>query len=225
MEPHFFQKFVSGQSYSAVFVGLEPPGDVNFVGISRQLIGWQALHAPEFAWCGSVGPAALDVPTEHMIRRIGNVLMWKFELRGIFGCDFVIASDGTPWLIEVNPRYPASAELFELGCGFTLLRSHAAAFGVQWNNPDAEFDTYPESTLAKGVLFAPEDLTMPAMDSLQIATPYQSVNRIADVSPPGTLIKAGQPVCTFILDGADDDAATNRLAQAAREFLNSALPK
>jgi predicted ATP-grasp superfamily ATP-dependent carboligase len=223
-EPHVFQKFVAGQSYSAVFVGLEPPGDVNFVGITRQLVGWSELHAPEFAWCGSVGPSSLDVPTEHMIRRVGNILMWKFQLRGLFGCDFVVDADGTPWLIEVNPRYPASAELFELACGFTLLRSHAAAFGVNWSLPDAEFETYPESVLAKGVLFAPQDFTMPELDQHQIATPYVSVNRVADVSPAGTLIRKGQPVCTFLVDGIDDDEATQRLRDTAREFLASALP-
>ena len=223
-EPHVFQKFVSGISYSAVFVGLEPPGDVNFVGISRQLVGWNVLNAPEFGWCGSVGPGSLDVPTEHMIRRIGNVLMWKFQLRGLFGCDFIVDADGTPWLIEVNPRYPASAELFELGCGFTLMRSHAAAFGVEWNDPDAEFQTYPESVLAKGVLFAPRDFVMPGLDQLQIATPYDSVNRIADVSAPGTFIRKGQPVCTFLVDGIDDETATRRLGETAREFLLSGLP-
>ncbi|HVJ67977.1 MAG TPA: ATP-grasp domain-containing protein [Caulifigura sp.] len=224
-ERHVFQKFVSGQSYSAVFVGLEPPGDVNFVGISRQIVGWPLMNAGEFAWCGSVGPASLDVPTEHMIRRIGNILMWKFQLRGLFGCDFIVDSDGTPWLIEVNPRYPASAEIFELACGFTLLRSHAAAFGVEWNDSDAEFETYPESVLAKGVLFAPADFEMPALDQLQIATPYESVNRIADVSAPGTLIRRGEPVCTLLVDGIDDETATHRLEEAAREFLLNALPE
>jgi predicted ATP-grasp superfamily ATP-dependent carboligase len=223
--PHIYQKFISGQAYSAVFVGIEPPGDVNFVGISRQLVGWDALNAPEFAWCGSVGPATLDVPTEHMIRRIGNVLMWKFQLRGLFGCDFIVDSNGTPWLIEVNPRYPASAEIFELACGFTLLRSHAAAFGASWNDPDAEFETHPESVIAKGVLYAPQDFEMPELDPLQIATPWQSMNRVADVSPPGTLIRKGEPVCTFLVDGVDDETATLRLKRAAQEFLSIAIPR
>jgi predicted ATP-grasp superfamily ATP-dependent carboligase len=222
---HIFQKFIPGQAYSAVFVGIEPPGDVNFVGISRQLVGWDALNAPEFAWCGSVGPAALDVPTEHMIRRIGNVLMWKFQLRGLFGCDFIVDSEGSPWLVEVNPRYPASAEIFELACGFTLLRSHAAAFGASWNDPDAEFETHPESVIAKGVLYAPCDFEMPALDPLQIATPWQSMNRVADVSPPGTRIHAGDPVCTFLVDAVDDETATQRLKKAAQEFLSVAIPR
>jgi predicted ATP-grasp superfamily ATP-dependent carboligase len=222
---HIFQKFISGQAYSAVFVGIEPPGDVNFVGISRQLVGWDALNSPEFAWCGSVGPATLDVTTEHMIRRIGNVLMWKFQLRGLFGCDFIIDSDGNPWLIEVNPRYPASTEIFELACGFTLMRSHAAAFGASWNDPDAEFETHPESVIAKGILYAPCDFEMPELDPLQIATPWKSMNRVADVSPPGTMIHTGEPVCTFLVDGVDDETATQRLKRAAQEFLSIAIPR
>ncbi|MBX3443819.1 MAG: ATP-grasp domain-containing protein [Planctomyces sp.] len=217
-EPHYFQRLAEGEAYSAVFVGHEPPGDVNFVGITRQVIGWAPLHAPEFAWCGSVGPTALEVGSEHLMRRFGNILMWKFRLRGLFGCDFVVDSDGTPWLTEINPRYPASAEVFELACGFTLLRSHAAAFGSTWEGEGRRFRTSLDGLVGKGVLFAERDFEMPEVPVSSIARPEDSLGRIADVTAPGTLVRAGQPVCTFLVDGKTEQAVLDALAGAAAAF-------
>jgi predicted ATP-grasp superfamily ATP-dependent carboligase len=75
------------------------------------------------------------------------------------------------------------------------------------------------------VLSAPRDFVMPELDPLQIATPWRSLNRVADVSPAGTRIQKGSPVCTFLVDGIDDETATQRLKEAAREFLSRAIPQ
>lgn len=217
-EEHFFQKHVEGAPYSATFVGHEPPGDVNFVGICRQLIGWESLNAPPFAFSGSIGPAALSIPTEHLIRRTGNILMWKFHLRGLFGCDFIIDQAGTPWLTEVNPRYPASAEIYELACGFTLMRTHAGAFKSKWQEPDVAFETAASGLVGKGVLYASGRLTMPAVERDELSTPVQSLGRIADAPTAGSVIEAGQPICTLLVEGGSEAEVEQCLSDAAHAF-------
>jgi predicted ATP-grasp superfamily ATP-dependent carboligase len=217
-EPHYFQRRVEGECCSAVFVGRENPGDVEFVGISRQLVGWEAMHAPPFTWCGSIGPVMKSIPCEHKIRRIGNVLMWKFRLRGLFGVDFIIDQEETPWVTEVNPRYPASTEIFELACGFTLLRAHASAFGMRWETDAERFEIAGQGMVGKGVLFAERDFTMPEIESNRVAQPFKSLGRIADVSPPGTMIHKGQPVCSLLVEADSSETAMERLQAAASEF-------
>lgn len=217
-EPHYFQKRMAGESYSAIFVGRQHPGDVEFVGITRQLVGWEPMHAPPFAWCGSIGPAMMPLPCEHMIRRIGNVLMWKFGLRGLFGCDFIIDESGTPWLTEVNPRYPASTEVFELACGFTLLRTHAAAFGAEWSDDEPPFETATAPFVGKGVLYAAWDAVMPETDPEERASLEASLGRLADVSPAGTIIPAGKPVCSFLIQAESEDEALAEFRTAAEQF-------
>jgi predicted ATP-grasp superfamily ATP-dependent carboligase len=217
-EGHFFQKHVEGIPYSATFIGHEPPGDVNFVGICRQLIGCETLNAPPFAFSGSIGPSALSIETEHLIRRTGNILMWKFHLRGLFGCDFIIDEAGTPWLTEVNPRYPASAEIYELACGFTLMRTHAAAFQSRWHAGDHPFQTTTAGLVGKGVLYASRRLAMPAVHPDELATPAASLGRIADAPQAGTTIEAGQPICTLLVEGASEADVERRLSEASASF-------
>jgi predicted ATP-grasp superfamily ATP-dependent carboligase len=223
-EPHYFQRHVEGQTYSAIFVGRQNPGDVEFVGITRQLVGWDALHAPTYAWCGSVGPAMMSLPCEHLIRRIGNVLMWKFGLQGLFGCDFIIDDSGTPWLTEVNPRYPASAEVFELACGFTLLRTHLASFGVEVGGDAPEFETATAPFVGKGVLYASADVVMPETTPEERAEPHASLGRIADVTAAGTVIHSGRPVCSFLVQAETEADAVEELRSAAARFEERLRP-
>lgn len=64
-----------------------------------------------FAYRGSISvhpPPRIRASLE----QLGDLLARHFLLRGIIGVD-VGVHDGHCWLLEVNPRYPASAELFE----------------------------------------------------------------------------------------------------------------
>jgi hypothetical protein len=47
-------------------------------------------------------------------------------LRGLFGVDFLLR-DAVPWLAEINPRYPASTEIYELAWNVPLLHWHQVA--------------------------------------------------------------------------------------------------
>jgi predicted ATP-grasp superfamily ATP-dependent carboligase len=214
-EPHYFQRFAQGEAYSAVFVGYNHPSDVQFLGITRQLIGSPVLRSSGFRWCGCIGPAALPVETELVIRRVGNVVRWKFGLVGLFGCDFVVDAAGVPWLTEVNPRYPASLEVLEVSCGFPSIRAHAAAFGLTWDWADPPFQPRSDGLIAKGVLSAWRDIVFPEVEPTGLATPFELVGRVADVPRPGTRIPAGAPLCTFFVQAGSYAECLQMLHRAA----------
>jgi predicted ATP-grasp superfamily ATP-dependent carboligase len=205
-EPHYFQQRALGDSYSAVFVAPPDRSDVRFVGLTRQMVGHPLLNAAPFGWCGSAGPETLPVGIEHLVRRIGNYLSWKFNLCGLFGCDFVVDGDGMPRLTEVNPRYPASTEVLEHALHVALLRDHAAAFGGEL--PAARPPVTPAvDALGKFVLFSDRDFVAPApADWLQPAEwlhagLWNQTPLLADVPQAGTPIAAGQPICTVCTVG------------------------
>ncbi|MEX0703894.1 MAG: ATP-grasp domain-containing protein [Planctomycetales bacterium] len=126
-EPGYFQEFATGAPISAVYVaGRE---GTRFVGTSRQLVGIEALGASRFGYCGSIGPLELPPEIAETVRRIGEAVAGGCGLRGVFGCDFIL-DGGRPLLVEVNPRYPASLEVFERARGEALLAAHRAAFAV-----------------------------------------------------------------------------------------------
>jgi predicted ATP-grasp superfamily ATP-dependent carboligase len=205
-EPHYFQQRAAGDAFSAVFVAPPDRSDVRFVGLTRQVVGDPQLAAAPFGWCGSVGPETLAVGTEHLMRRIGNYLSWKFGLCGLFGCDFLVDAEGTPWMTEVNPRYPASAEVLEHVLHIALMRDHCAAFGAELPEPRAA-GAGPLHACGKFVLFSDRDFTAPAPeewlqpDEWLHADLWSHPPRLSDVPPAGTAIWRGAPICTLFTRG------------------------
>src|SRR5580700_5215505 len=118
-DPCYFQQRVRGEPHSALY--LATSAQTVLIGVSRQLIGETDLNAGPFAYCGSLGPIDLDESLERQIVRYGETIGSEFRLRGLFGIDFVVENDAVAWLTEVNPRYTASAEIFESALGIPLL--------------------------------------------------------------------------------------------------------
>jgi len=122
-EKNHFQQFLAGRSISAVGVGDGSHGSL--LGVTRQLVGGPG--APEFAYCGSVGPITLASAAHATVVRLIDHLAGAFDLRGLFGVDLILDDADRPWVIEVNPRWPASVEVLELAIGLPAMRIHVDA--------------------------------------------------------------------------------------------------
>lgn len=237
-EPHYFQERRNGAPYSAVF--LAGAAATRLLGITRQLVGLSAVHAPQFAWCGAIAPVALAEPILASVRQIGERLATRAGLRGLFGCDFLI-DRGQPWLTEVNPRYPASIELIEYAKSAPLLDWHRRACqGAP--GPDlataglpsecAERNPLPGRTtrprrrhvFGKLILYAAVETAAPELSRF-IHRPANWLRRGGDLSPPmpyladipaeGQTISRGHPVCTLF-------AAADREADCLRTLVRRA---
>lgn len=72
---------------------------------------------PQHRWLygGSVGPFDTDWPDREAARGLladlGQAVAEAFDLVGLFNIDLIRQSDGSLWLLEINPRYSASMEL------------------------------------------------------------------------------------------------------------------
>ena len=153
--------------------------------MTEQLIGVDWLNALPFRYAGNIGPAEISDAVRDNLHRIGSAIGHGCGLLGLFGVDFILA-DGRPWLVEVNPRYTASIEVFELATGRPFLSEHAAAFdGSIVVSPGA---VLPGRMVGKGILYASHDLVVPNLDALD-----KSI-RIADVPHAGEVIQKGWPV-------------------------------
>ncbi len=215
--PHYFQQRVTGRVYSALFLAELEAGDVRFVGLTRQLVGCPELHAGPFAWCGNIGPVFLPVEAEFLVRRWGNILKWKFGLTGLFGVDFMVDDAGVPWLLEVNPRLTGSVEVLELACGLSLLADHVAAFDVEAATSALEFAALPnvesDERFGRAILYAPHQLR----SHIPLPNPvdWEAVPAVADIPEFGSVIEAGQPVCSVYAWGVDEEDTLRNLFAAA----------
>ncbi len=235
----YFQERRAGVPISALFLAI--PERTLLLGVTGQLVGLAAVHAPSFAWCGTIAPATVSRETRASIVRIAERLAPWAGLRGLFGCDFLLDENG-PWLTEVNPRYPASTEMVEYQLGVPLLDWHRRACELFASSPfvapplvvppagglapepiPASHPNPPE-VLGKIILYAKSELTAPDLSRFIIRpsnwildrrTLNESLPYIADIPVPGTHITAGQPICTLFARARSEGECLAKLARRA----------
>lgn len=195
--PHreFFQEFIKGESQSALFVA--DGTNCRLLGVSRQLVGESWLHAARFSYCGSVGPLGLSETACRAWERIGTELTRWAGIRGLLGVDAIVR-DGLPWPVEINPRYSASLETWELATGQSALALHQEVFAT--GQLSAQCPMSIREIVGKAVLYAPTRIEMPEGgpwdESLTEPIKLWAVPRFADISGAGTVFEPGQPVMT-----------------------------
>lgn len=212
----YHQQFIEGVPYSSVYLG-DGFEEAQLLGSTRQLIGERWLNAGRFQYCGNIGPVEPPSEVRLLLRQIGKVLVEGCKLKGLFGVDWIL-SDGLPWLIEVNPRYPASLEILELVCGHHHLQEHAKTFGAEVPPLSANGESGP--IVGKGVYYARRDFPMPAMRSLpNIAMAHRaSFPAYADIPLSGEIMNAGWPVLTILTSAATVTQCLRKLENEADDF-------
>jgi hypothetical protein len=113
-------------------------GQARLLGVARQFHGLDgdnqgyaasAQRCLRFVYRGSI-TTSVNATDRASFEQLGQLLAVRFGLRGIIGVDAAL-HDGRCWVLEVNPRYPASAELFEdddnLPYPHAAMKSSAAA--------------------------------------------------------------------------------------------------
>ena len=210
IEGEIVQEFIEGELASACFIA--DGKKAILLGISRQFAGEKELGAPPFAWCGNVTIPGTGQINE-LIESACQVLTKTFGLVGLNGIDFIIR-DGIPWLIEVNPRPPASFELYQRALRVNAFQLHVDA--CRGNLPQT-LPAEPENTCyGKGILYASEDIRVGS-------TIGWSRQAIADVPHPGEEIPAGAPVCTLLAQGTSPEACWQKILVKADWLRNTYL--
>lgn len=208
------QEYIAGRPCGTPF--LANGREAFALGVAEQLVGEPALGAGGFRYCGSL----LMPPDPAILRQIDRILaaiVPAFGLVGLNGLDFILR-DGEVIPLEVNPRYPASAEVFDRAFGINAYAAHLDACGGRLPAWDP-WTARPVSWMAKGILFAHRPVVMPD-------TTGWIARGIRDVPHPGELIGRGQPICTLFAEGETHDACRAVLfekAEALREELTVAL--
>ena len=203
------QRFIEGELASACFVA--DGRQVRLLGLTRQYAGEPGLGAPTYAWCGNVAPWG-TLELERLILNAIATLTASFGLVGLNGIDFIV-QDGVPFLLEVNPRPPASFELFERLLGVNAFQLHVEA--CQKQLPVSLPSVSTSLAWGKGIIYAQEDLHMG--DTRSWAT-----NDISDIPHPGEQIPAGAPICTIFAKGKDAVGCWGAVLAKARRWPPSA---
>ncbi len=214
-ESCYWQRMVEGEAFSAVF--LSSAVELQPLMVSRQLIGLTEAAAPTpFAYCGSLGPWPVSSEMSAQLADIGRTLTDGLDYRGLLGIDFVW--DGQhAWVVEVNPRYTASTELWELAIGRSAVAAHLQACGA---DPVIHVPQSPPSAttgrlLGKLILFADRPVISPDLACCLAPRDPWSLPWIADIPAAGSPIAASWPICTVFASGRTADECLRELQRRA----------
>jgi len=212
----FFQQFISGPSYSAVYVG--DGSQATMIGLTQQLVGADWLGAKRFAYCGSIGPINVTLKRQLQLEALGDCLVDSFKLLGFFGVDLIIRDDEI-WPIEVNPRYTASVEVLELAMSLNAMSLHVASCRKQSISPTLPRAT-TTPTFGKAICYADADIEM-TEQTIDFARRLNNKTNwpvFADLPFPGTFVKKGSPIATAIACGSSDEEVLNELKSLWHSF-------
>ena len=201
----YFQKWLAGQPVSTLIeINPSEPQGYRYIGMAEELPRESLSDGPsEFSYRGSLIEHDSSTEAAHLVKQAVFQLMpvlFKHvpEMNGLIGMDWIM-SDDRAWLLEINPRYTATIELFEWTRGCSLL------------NP-ADHNPLPSvPVVAKRILYAQQELIAPDLTiSADCQDPWQIPAR-ADIPVPGSQILQGWPICTVYAAGTSRSAVLQQL--------------
>ena len=222
-----YQRSVHGDLVSGLFIA--DGHQASLLGISQQWAGRSELGCQEFSYCGSIAPYVVSQSQYHAVRVTGEFLTSEFGLRGIFGIDFVLDNDNL-WLLEINPRITASAEVCGRLIPLNIVEEHVRAMAdVEFNAgqiPPYPNPASPTDFHGKAIVFNRETHSVLISADLhrqlrkwteQGISPSQTVSSLVDLPMPDTPIGPGSPVLTIRVSAQKKSAVETRLLQLAEE--------
>ena len=229
-EGAYFQRFVGGTSAAAVY--LCSRSGSTLLGVTHQLVGDAVAGAKPWHYAGSVGPLRISDAVAAQLAKLGELLSERFKLAGLVGVDLVIAGDKA-WIIEINPRYSASAEVVERMIGVSVIGAHVKACAgeavelppsLRSGRGAAKSDEGAVNTHGKLILYAKRDAVVDeafhAWAMSQSSLDPQAC-RLADIPAVGETISAGHPILTAFASTAAanyDGEMKRRIAQVTMKL-------
>jgi predicted ATP-grasp superfamily ATP-dependent carboligase len=187
----YWQRHLPGAIYSVLFVACA--GQVQVIGFNRQ---WPtALDSQrEFVFAGVINHADIAKTHRQQIEDWLVVLLKIYPLQGVCGLDF-IAYQGQCYLLEINARIPASAQLY----GKSIFAVHKQACLGEFSS--ADFKSVQPAAFR--IVYASQTCVVP----MGLVWPTW----IADRPEHGAIIGKGQPICSIIVIGENVREVENQL--------------
>ncbi len=193
-EDTYWQRYQSGPCYSALFVA--NGNEARLIGFNRQWVTEQ--HDQAFVFSGVINKQDHALQQHHeTIQNWITVLTSEYALLGLNGIDFIVANDRC-WLLEINPRPPASMVLYDRE--HNMLNLHISA--CTGHLPNNHLMQSSEIT-AYQIIYANDSLTIP--------NDFSWPEWVSDLPRSGTNIDTQQPICSIIAVANNADSVIQTL--------------
>ncbi len=199
----YLQKFIHGTSFSLTF--LANAGGIQVLGANTQ---WhkQLGETIPFAYAGAINQTKLSDDVLKNAMQYTHTIAKEFDLVGLNSIDF-ICNENEVYVLEVNPRIPASYELYETKRG-DVLREHILSCR------ERKLPTEQRTALlrAHSILYAPNDIKIPDNMNWPLWT--------ADRPHAGEDIPQFEPICNVFSGGKNYSQVCEMIATRKKAILN-----
>jgi len=201
-EKVLIQEHISGKPASTSMISSTK--EAVTLTLNEQLLGVRGLGQGEpFGYCGNVVPLLTDKTVENRCKSIAGKIALHFRLAGSNGIDLVISKEGTPCVIEVNPRFQGTLECVERVLGMNVVEAHVEAC-AQGTIPMLK--KKPSVFCVRLILFAQKRSVAPDLSVFE---------EVRDIPVPGVIVEEGEPICSIVMEGANRDSLLRRARRKA----------
>jgi predicted ATP-grasp superfamily ATP-dependent carboligase len=183
------------------------------LGVNEQVVG--PCRGRPHVFQGVIGPVTLPGRLGTALQGLADRLVQAFGLQGLCGIDFLRQGDEL-LVLEVNPRPPASLQLYGLDGGLMAAHLEACLHGRLPVGDVLLGLQGPQSPRALGHVLARQALEVTAR-RLDRLCAWPGVH---DVPDRPLQLAAGDPLCTLSLQGAEPQALREQLARATEHLLS-----
>ncbi|MEM2972127.1 MAG: ATP-grasp domain-containing protein [Candidatus Bathyarchaeia archaeon] len=205
------QKFIDGVHASISVLGVN--GNVEVLSINEQLLGLSSVfqHEP-FGYCGNIVSLRVAPTIFEKCKVVAEKIALHFGLKGSNGIDIVISKNGTPYVVEVNPRFQGTLECVEKVLGINMVEAHinACLHGVSPHVMDVA-----SVFCTRLILYAPKRVSVPNLTVFQEAR---------DIPVPESIIEEGEPLCSIVAIGKTRDSSIQKAEGVAKSVYDRLCP-
>ena len=193
----YYQRAVSGDSVSVMFLA---GADACTPCATFQHLRWHPSPSEPYRYEGAVCLPAPDAALLAQSSVVGMTVASEFDLRGCFGVDFIRHDVGTLYLVDINPRPPATLDLVaDRGRIFAAHMTACAHGSYVYRRPLTRLARAHLILYAERLWRVPPRFSWPAW--------------VADRPPADSVVMAGAPLCTLLAAAADTAAARRKLGE------------
>lgn len=217
----YWQRELAGTPMSLTF--LADGRRAALLGLNRQLLA--PTPGQPWRFGGVIGPLPLSGEESERLRGGLDGLAFQFHLQGL--CSLDLLDTPTGWqLLEVNPRWCASAALYEgVAPGGGLLRAHLDACAGRLPDAAARAALRGQGLRGSAIAYARTDVALTAARWQRLRDAADALD-LHDLPAAPLQLAAGEPLCTLGAHGADEAgvmAAFRRQHAALAELLGGAF--
>lgn len=199
----YYQRRLEGVNFSLTF--LANGKEIKCLGFNSL---WRESLGEKFpyAYSGAINTVELTDDQKLIATGYANILAREFDLIGLNGIDYILYDDSV-YVLEINPRIPATFELYETRQG-DLIKQHIDACTTK----KIDSNKWHHLLRAHAIVYAPELIQIPESFSWPLWT--------ADRPHPQEQINKHEPVCSVFSGGKNVAQVRNIIHTRKQTILN-----